>query len=74
MLPYPSFPRPTPPSSPASFRLRVDFPTISAFDGTLFAALLDACRGVITAGMLLAPTTTYRVEWRTDGPSLQAEG
>ena len=70
MLPYPSFPRPSPPSSPASFRL----PVYADVDGFAFAALLDVCRGVLTAGMLLAPASMPRAEWRTDGPSVQAEG
>lgn len=74
MLPYPSFSRPTPPATPAMFRMRVSAPTASVFDGFAFAAFLDACRGVITAGMMLAPATMPRVEWRTDGPCIQAEG
>ena len=74
MLPYPSFRSPTPPSTPASFQVRVDAPPTSVLDGAVFAAFLDVCRGVLTAGMLLAPASMPRAEWRTDGPSVQAEG
>lgn len=84
MWPYPSFQVPDIPATPTSAgswqpvldeNLSADSwrpIALVALTDRVLPVVLDACRAMITAGLLFAPAHSLRADWRTDGSCIQA--